>query len=613
MNDKIKIKRGLSTNLPKLDTGEFGLSTDTNELHIGNILNNLKVITSTDVVDNLISGGSKVPLSAEQGKLLNEDLYSLKDNQKAYLNLVTYAKENKINTKSDWTLAIKSAIDYCKLNKKNLYIPNGEYIFTESTLEIINEGELGLDIVGENIVKTVLKFTTNGIKLSNQSQVLEYQKRISHIRISNLTIRKATTVIPYNGIGIDISKFGYIELDRVRIRDFKEGLKLNDGSEFDMRTSQILGNDIGIHLVKPTIDGTSDLANINFWGCRVHNNNQTIVADAVREVNFNQCALMNYTGGMTFNGICNMVNFNGCDLENQAGTNDLIINATSGTFNLIGCVLANPQSKKILLKDGSNATLNLIGCVIDNTISKVIFIENGFKGQVNTDNNYNNYFIDSDKDFNNYSKGDLMNFINWDFSKQNVAPYGVNALFTVDTVNYVTGNCSLSFNATNDEKYISMNMNYLSGVPTSVELIVSGNTSDNIVRLVYKDGTSGYNYAKGGSDIRVQEFSNGFKKVIAKLPKHIQENPITAIQIVLRNNTTQPKIDSVRIYGTGVQGGDKLYSSLIPTSGIFTVGELLYNKTITELGSSGSKYIIPFWVCTATPSTFAPCKVLTGN
>ncbi|MEH7612128.1 phage tail protein, partial [Gottfriedia acidiceleris] len=35
MAQKIQIRRGLKANLPLLDVGEFGFTTDTNELFIG--------------------------------------------------------------------------------------------------------------------------------------------------------------------------------------------------------------------------------------------------------------------------------------------------------------------------------------------------------------------------------------------------------------------------------------------------------------------------------------------------------------------------------------------------------------------------------------------------
>jgi hypothetical protein len=56
-------------------------------------------------------------------------------------------------------------------------------------------------------------------------------------------------------------------------------------------------------------------------------------------------------------------------------------------------------------------------------------------------------------------------------------------------------------------------------------------------------------------------------------------------------------------------------ATAVPTTGTFAQGDFVRNKTPSELGAGGSKYVITGWVCTVggTPGTFLQCRVLTGN
>lgn len=52
-----------------------------------------------------------------------------------------------------------------------------------------------------------------------------------------------------------------------------------------------------------------------------------------------------------------------------------------------------------------------------------------------------------------------------------------------------------------------------------------------------------------------------------------------------------------------------------PTSGMYQQGDFVRNKTPTELGVAGSKYVIFGWlnVASGTPGTFVQMRYLTGN
>ena len=52
-----------------------------------------------------------------------------------------------------------------------------------------------------------------------------------------------------------------------------------------------------------------------------------------------------------------------------------------------------------------------------------------------------------------------------------------------------------------------------------------------------------------------------------------------------------------------------------PTGDAYAQGDFVRNRTPSELGSSGSKYVIFGWLCLAdgTPGTLVQCRFLTGN
>lgn len=501
------------------------------------------------------------------------------------INFLGYIYQNQIDISENYDFALESAINYCIENNKSLFIPNGTYKLTKAI--VIERGyNINLNIRGESKNGTVLKFALGGLTFTSSVKQINYETRITQVNISDLSIIGDSRT----GNGLSFEYFGYIQTRNLLIKGFNKGLSLVDGSEFDDYNSQIYSNTIGIYLRKSTNDGTSDLANINFLGTRIYSNNNNIISDGVREVKFDGCAIMNYLGNNIFSGTSTVVNFISCDFENANGTTDLELKG-NGTFNIEKCLFANPYNKKIVL-DG-NIRLNVRGTVLDNTTVGVINIKHTFTGEINFDRQYNNYLIEGDNLFDNFSKDGLINIINWNFEKQHLSPFGVNAPNSINTATYVTGNCSIQFQATTGEKYISIPISNYCDQPSLVDIIVSGNDSNNLVRLVFDDGSVGWNYSSGGADLPVQYFSNGFKRVISLLPT--KGKKIVAIQIVLRNNTITPCIDSVRIYGKGASGF-YLRSSAIPSSGLWKIGDKLLNSSPSPGGYEG-------WICVAGDGT----------
>ena len=53
----------------------------------------------------------------------------------------------------------------------------------------------------------------------------------------------------------------------------------------------------------------------------------------------------------------------------------------------------------------------------------------------------------------------------------------------------------------------------------------------------------------------------------------------------------------------------------VPTSGTWSQGDFVRNKTPVEAGTAASKYVVIGWICVAsgTPGTWLQSRVLTGN
>jgi hypothetical protein len=56
-------------------------------------------------------------------------------------------------------------------------------------------------------------------------------------------------------------------------------------------------------------------------------------------------------------------------------------------------------------------------------------------------------------------------------------------------------------------------------------------------------------------------------------------------------------------------------TTAVPTTGTYTQGDFVPNKTPSELGTAGSKYVIEGWTCvvSGTPGTWVQKRFLTGN
>ena len=511
------------------------------------------------------------------------------------LNIISFANEQGIDTSEDWANAFIQAIQYCILNKRALYIPNGTYNINKEIVIESNE-ELGLVIEGESKSNVHLKFKGDSIEFKNIENTIDYQKRIRFINIKNLTIERQDKSERVNK-GLRFKNFGYILLENIRIRDFETGLHLYNGSELDMYNSEIMGNALGIYMTNPIeSEKAYDMANINFYSCRVHNNNASCVMDNTREVNFNYCALMNYTGGFTLNGITNLINFNGCDFENQEGTSDLIINS-KGIINITNCTMNNPHPNKIQLR--SNCTLNIKGTLIQGNVLKTIVVYNNANPKITNDTQYLGYYFEGTKDFSNYTKPNLINIANREFEKGVPFPFSFSVPYNSSTGS-ATGPYSVLVDRQSTTPILfNLNLEKLpcSIRPTYVEVIVSESVgSNNLLMVQFKDGTYKKNFEVGGGDACIGKIAiDGINwlKLAYLLPPHDEANPITVIglNIPTATNSTLVWINSINVYGEGVL--DRIYADAKPTRGAWKAKEIVYAKDNSTLANTADTAGVP--------------------
>jgi hypothetical protein len=94
--------------------------------------------------------------------------------------------------------------------------------------------------------------------------------------------------------------------------------------------------------------------------------------------------------------------------------------------------------------------------------------------------------------------------------------------------------------------------------------------------------------------------------VTQKVPAEYNRQTFTTILTDIQN-----QINSL---SEGALTGRYNAQTSVPTTGVYNVGDLVYNSTPSELGAPGSKYILLAWMCTVSdPLTFRELRCLTGN
>jgi len=169
----------------------------------------------------------------------------------------------------DDTAAVQSAISYCLTNKKSLYIPVGNFVFTAlefnaADYPISTYGERGIRIVGESRTDSRLN---GSLTFSAITPYVDYNSRFTGMIFDNVCL--------YNGSGnaLTFSGFGKTALYNCLVRaDTGIGLSLLGGSEFAGYNTEIFGSYTNLKVRNTTASGdVVDSAVITFHDCNIAN------------------------------------------------------------------------------------------------------------------------------------------------------------------------------------------------------------------------------------------------------------------------------------------------------------------------------------------------------
>lgn len=196
---KIQVKRGAKASLPSLSAGEFGLTTDANELYIGTTDKNMQVLTADGTTGGLKS--SQMPVNYATCSTAAATVAKTATVPGFYLKagVVIYVKFTEANTAVNPTLNVNNTgakpIQYASSN-----IQSG-YIKANHTYELVYDGT-NWNIVSGLVDPTI--YDGSGIKFTNSSVTFDnYDVTIDGdpIRIiSDGTEYRFTSgaIVPYN-------------------------------------------------------------------------------------------------------------------------------------------------------------------------------------------------------------------------------------------------------------------------------------------------------------------------------------------------------------------------------------------------------------------------------
>lgn len=181
MANKIQVKRGNRENIPNLNVGEFGLCIDTKELFIGlndenmkianfKDLNNLKIEFNNYTMVNLRNFGA---IGDGNSHKLSTIFSSLE------LAKILYPSANSLDDEID-LVALEKAIEYCKQNKKDLYIPSGTFILNR---ELWVKGGFDVYFNGNALIEVTSNYT-GGIMFDGTKNSKWYNAKVVRKGIS---------------------------------------------------------------------------------------------------------------------------------------------------------------------------------------------------------------------------------------------------------------------------------------------------------------------------------------------------------------------------------------------------------------------------------------------
>ena len=207
---KIQVRRGQknsNSGIPQLSSAEFAWAVDSQELFIGNgsVLEGAPYVGNTKVLtehDNILELASSYQFASDDTAITLSVSRSLQSKEDETVSVADFGAVGDGST--DCVAAFETAFTELFRNannnyKKELIIPNGEYLFT-SDLAVPN----GVILRGETQLGAVLNIGDNNIRLIT-SQGLELAdfnstNRPHNLQWSNFTIKRTTGTLTLSGL-----------------------------------------------------------------------------------------------------------------------------------------------------------------------------------------------------------------------------------------------------------------------------------------------------------------------------------------------------------------------------------------------------------------------------
>jgi hypothetical protein len=207
---KIQVRRGQknsNSGIPQLSSAEFAWAVDSQELFIGNgsVLEGAPYVGNTKVLtehDNILELASSYQFASDDTAITLSVSRSLQSKEDETVSVADFGAVGDGST--DCVAAFETAFTELFRNanenyKKELLIPNGEYLFT-SDLAV----PAGVILKGETQLGAVLNIGDNNIRLIT-SQGLELgdfnsTNRPQNLQWSNFTIKRTTGTLTLSGL-----------------------------------------------------------------------------------------------------------------------------------------------------------------------------------------------------------------------------------------------------------------------------------------------------------------------------------------------------------------------------------------------------------------------------
>jgi len=207
---KIQVRRGQknsNSGIPQLSSAEFAWAVDSQELFIGNgsVLEGAPYVGNTKVLtehDNILELASSYQFASDDTSITLSVSRSLQSKEDETVSVADFGAVGDGST--DCVTAFETAFTELFRNanenyKKELIIPNGEYLFT-SDLAVPN----GVILRGETQLGAILNIGDNNIRLIT-SQGLELAdfnstNRPHNLQWSNFTIKRTTGTLTLSGL-----------------------------------------------------------------------------------------------------------------------------------------------------------------------------------------------------------------------------------------------------------------------------------------------------------------------------------------------------------------------------------------------------------------------------